>query len=114
MYHPTGYKLCVPELNRSPYKNWDSTQKISLFHYNHCATIVLRETGHNHSAIRELRRSCSPLCYEHIMAKQLQFLYQCNIGIVRMVVRQLAIGSVEDTSRERHIIISEITPSSEI
>jgi len=31
-----------------------------------------------------------------------------------MVVRQLAIGSDEDRSRERHIIISEITPSSEI
>jgi len=31
-----------------------------------------------------------------------------------MVVRQLAIGSVEDRSRERHKIISEITPSFEI
>jgi hypothetical protein len=31
-----------------------------------------------------------------------------------MVVGQLAMGSVEDRWRERHIIINEITPSCEI
>jgi hypothetical protein len=48
------------------------------------------------------------------MAKQLQCLYRCNIVLVRTVVRQLAIGSVEDRSRERHTIICEITPRCEI
>jgi hypothetical protein len=48
------------------------------------------------------------------MKKQLQCLYLCNIALVRTVVRQLAIGSVVDRSRECHIIISEITPRCEI
>jgi hypothetical protein len=48
------------------------------------------------------------------MAKQLQFLYQFNIATVRMVVGQLAMGSVEDRWRERNIIISEITSRCEI
>ena len=48
------------------------------------------------------------------MTKQLQCFYECNIALVRTVIRQLAIGSVEDRSRKSHIIISEITPRCEI
>ena len=41
-------------------------------------------------------------------------LVSVQIALARMVVRQLALGGAEDRSRERHIFISEITPSSEI
>ena len=113
-----GYHPQIPILSVLNWICWTPPPKKSLgtplFHYNHCATIVQLETGHKHGAIRELRRSCRRLCYQHIMTKQLQGLYQCNIALVRTVVRQLAIGSVEDRLRERHIIISEITPRCEV